>query len=93
MKYAKGFFNGLCFMFLYILTILCAPIILLLMGYRDFKQKPDILGFDLYVIEIADTNFYSHATILGIAISFFIGVLIYVLFLFLFKKSNKKILS
>ncbi|GAA0432630.1 hypothetical protein PD280_07685 [Virgibacillus salarius] len=88
MKYLKSVFNGLCFMFLFILVILCAPIVMLLLGYTEFKQEPSLFGYHLYVIEIQGTNFSSTANILGLLLSFLIGVIIYFLFLALFKQKK-----
>ncbi|UJL46427.1 hypothetical protein KFZ58_00095 [Virgibacillus sp. NKC19-16] len=88
MKYLKSVFNGLSFMFLFILVILSAPIVMLLLGYTDFKQDPSFLGYNLYVIEIQGTNFSSSANFLGLLFSFLIGVIIYFLFQALFNRNK-----
>jgi uncharacterized membrane protein len=81
-------------MFLFILVMLCAPIVMLLFGYTDFKQKPSLFGYNLYEIEIQGTNFYSSANLLGLLFSFLIGVIIYFLFHALFKqKKHQKFLA
>ncbi|SIS74776.1 hypothetical protein [Salimicrobium salexigens] len=80
MKYLKSIFNGLCFMFLFILVVLSAPIVMILLGYTDFKQAPSFFGYNLYGIEIQGADFSSDANVLGLLLSFLIGVIIYFLF-------------
>lgn len=78
MKWLKMGFNGLSFMFLYIIIVLIIPIVLLLLGVREFNQAPELLGMKLYVIQIKGETFSSEATILGLIISFTIACLIYI---------------
>lgn len=80
--------SGISIFLLYSVSIFVAPIIMILFGVRQFSSSPKLFGFPLYEITMAESNFVSEATFLGALLSFFIGVLLYVGFYFLTRKSN-----
>jgi len=85
-KFFKAFFGGVSFLIIYIIAVMCAPIILFLLGYSQVDSRPTILNFPLYVVEVRDETFFSEATSTGLLLSFILGISLYYLFPLLIPK-------
>ncbi|YCA43505.1 hypothetical protein M1E11_22510 [Bacillus sp. JZ8] len=62
---------------LYIFIVFVAPMFLMMAGSPAFSSSPELFGHALYVLNIADQEFLSKATNLGLILSFILGGVLY----------------
>ncbi len=89
-QFFKAIFGGISFLIIYIIVIMCTPIVLSILGYSDVDSKPTILKYPLYVIQVREDEFFSEATTAGLLLSFIFGIILYYLFLLLIPKKWKQ---
>jgi hypothetical protein len=62
---------------LYTFIMFVTPLILMMIGSPAFTSSPEMFGHTLYVLNIADQEFFSKATDLGLILSFILGGVLY----------------
>jgi uncharacterized membrane protein YgaE (UPF0421/DUF939 family) len=95
-KLFKALLYGLSFILLYALLLIVGPLILLLAGHNHLASEPALFGHSLYKVNIHDHAFKSAATILGVFLSFVLGIVFFALIRLIasfFKKPSNKMVS
>ncbi|PFR87905.1 hypothetical protein [Priestia megaterium] len=84
------FSNGIRFLLLYFCTLFLLPIIFVILDYTQVTSNPIVFGQDLFNIQVDGNHFVSEGTAFGALLAFTVGLVIYFLFLSVFKRKSQQ---
>ncbi|MED4046713.1 hypothetical protein P4640_27335, partial [Priestia aryabhattai] len=84
------FSNGIHFLLFYLCTLLLLPIIFVIFDYTQVTSKPIVFGQELFNIQVEGNHFVSEGTGFGALLAFTVGLVIYFLFLSVFRSKNQQ---
>ncbi|MBK0006035.1 hypothetical protein [Priestia aryabhattai] len=87
----KYFSNGIRFLLFYFCILFLLSIIFVIFDYTQVTSKPIVFGQELFNIQVEGNHFVSEGTVFGALSAFTAGLVIYFLFLSVFKRKSQQV--